>query len=527
MPSPPQHNNLYGAIGPDGIRPDSVHPDTLAALFLRSCKWKGQDVFFSDPLDSVSGHDAAAQSLRVAASLAASGVAQADRVALLCKSSVRHTLAWFGCVLRGAVACNLHIRETPVRLAQTLEWLDAGMLLFDADLASLAADVAARMARPPRLQALDDAWLSALDATNPPRAGAWSIGPDDLGAIQLSSGTTGQPKGVMHTQRTLLENAKAGQLIYGAAGPADSTLILMQPSFAAWPNVVLGYVGGKARVVFGQQFSPAGFLESLARERITMAPLVPTMWRMVLAADVAQFDLSHLRVATISGEPPAPSDVERIHRICPTVASVYLSSEGGCGCGVLAMNDTLLARGKAACSGKPVVHADLRIVDPDGSIHDQLPPGSIGEIVLTGPSLATGYWKDDALTRARFVDGWWRSGDLGWIDAEGELTLAGRTDNLINTGGIKVSGEEIERALLRHPDVVQTAVIGVNDPQWGQRIEAFVVARNPTLDSAQLLEHCRERCALAAFKLPKAVHFVATLPTGPTGKLYRRALRGA
>lgn len=329
----------------------------------------------------------------------------------------------------------------------------------------------------------------------------------------------------MHSQRTMLENAKAGQLIYGAAGPADSTLILMQPSFAAWPNVVLGYVGGKARVVFGQQFTPAGFLETLAREHITMAPLVPTMWRMVLAEDPTRFDLSALRVATISGEPPAPSDVQRIHRICPTVASVYLSSEGGCGCGVLAMNDTLLVRGKAGSSGKPVVHADLRIVDPDGSIHDELPHGTIGEIVLTGPSLAIGYWNDEALTRSSFVEGWWRSGDLGWIDADGELTLAGRTDNLINSGGIKVSGEEIERVLLQHADVVQAAVIGVDDPRWGRRIEAFVVSRKPTLSAAELLEHCRERGALAAFKLPKAIHFMDTLPTGPTGKLYRHALR--
>ncbi len=444
---------------------------------------------------------------------------------MLCKSSVRHTLAWFGCVLRGAVACNLHIRETPPRLAQTLAWLDAVVILCDADLAPLAAEVTANMAHPPRVITLDQAWLDVVDAMDAPSRHAWSIQPDDLGAIQLSSGTTGQPKGVMHTQRTMLENAKAGQLIYGAAGPADSTLVLMQPSFAAWPNVVLGYVGGKARVVFGQQFTPGSFLETLARERITMAPLVPTMWRMVLAEDRTRFDLASVRVATISGEAPAPSDVERIHRLCPLVASVYLSSEGGCGCGVLAMNDTLLTRGKAGSSGKPVVHADLRIVDPEGSIDDELPAGSVGEIVLTGPSLAIGYWKDEALTRARFVAGWWRSGDLGWIDADGELTLSGRTDNLINTGGIKVSGEEIERVLLQHPDVVQAAVIGMDDAQWGQRIEAFVVPRNPSLAAAELLAHCRERGALAAFKLPKAIHFVAGLPTGQTGKLYGRGWR--
>lgn len=503
----------------------AIHPDTLAALYLRSCRWKGEDAFFADPVESVSGSAAAVRSWQIAADLAARGVGHGDRVALLCKSSVRHALAWFGCVLRGAVACNLHIRETPPRLAATIDWLQARVLLHDADLAPLAREITGTVAQPLQCIALDDAWLAALEAAPRESLADCSIRPDDLGAIQLSSGTTGEPKGVMHTQHTMLENAKAGQLIYGAAGPADSTLILMQPSFAAWPNVVLGYVGGKARVVFGQQFTPTSFLQTLARERITMAPLVPTMWRMVLAEDLTRFDLSALRLATISGEPPAPSDVERIRRVCPAVASVYLSSEGGCGCGVLALNDTLLTRGKAGSSGRPVVHADLRIVDPDGSIDDELPRGTVGEIVLTGPSLAVGYWQDEALTRSRFVAGWWRSGDLGWIDADGELTLAGRTDNLINTGGIKVSGEEIERVLLQHADVVQAAVIGVDDPQWGQRIEAFVVPRKQTLGVAELLDHCRDRGALAAFKLPKAIHFVDTLPTGPTGKLYRRALR--
>jgi acyl-CoA synthetase (AMP-forming)/AMP-acid ligase II len=505
-----------------------MHPDTLAMLYVRSCKWKGADVFFADPHERASGTAALAQSERIAAVLAALGVGHGERVAFLCKSSVRHTLAWFAGILRGAVACNLHVRETAPRLGETLDWLHAKLVIHDADCAALVAQALRHARRAVRAIGLDDVGWASLVGSATASSASFAVQPDDLGAILLSSGTTGRPKGVMHTQRTLLENGKAGQLVYAGAAPEDSTLILMHPSFAAWPNVVLGYVGGKARVVFGGTFSPQGFLETLACERITMAPIVPTMWRQVLAElerDATRYDLSALRLATISGEPPAKSDVERIRRFCPVVASVYLSSEGGCGCGVLAMNETLLHKGKAASTGRPVVHADLRIVEPTGPIDRELPRGQTGEIVLTGPSLAIGYWQDEALTREKFVDGWWRSGDLGWLDADGDLHVAGRTDNLINTGGIKVSGEEIERALLGHPLVVQAAVVGVADAAWGQRVEAHVVARDASLGAATLEAYCRDQAGLAGFKIPKAFHFVESLPTGPTGKLYRRALR--
>lgn len=208
------------------------------------------------------------------------------------------------------------------------------------------------------------------------------------------------------------------------------------------------------------------------------------------------------------------------------VASLYLSSEGGCGCGVLATNADLMGRGKFASSGKPVIGADLRIVAPEGGIDAILPAGEVGEIVLSGPSLAVGYWKDGPQTQARFVAGWWRSGDMGFVDAEGDLFITGRTDNLINSGGIKVHAEEIERALLGHPQVVQAAVVGQPDAQWGQRIEAFVVLRGDGTAPDALEAHCRA-AGLAGFKLPKAFHRVDGLPTGPTGKLYRRALRAA
>lgn len=521
---------------------------TLGELYGRACRWRGRLDFFVDPAERVSGEDAWRRSVAFASGAMRHGLAKGDVVAFLCKPSARHAVAWFGVPLAGGVSCSMHVRETPARLGETLAWLGARFVVHDADLAPLAesaVDIARRehghAATRITLGDADsrilgwDALLAAASPAHDPLAVPLARG--DLAALILSSGSTGRPKGVMHTHATLVENAKAGQQIYGTIGIHDATLIVMQPSFAAWMNVVVPYVGGRGKVVFSPTFTPAGFVATLAAERITMAPAVPTMWRMIFAtADLPQHDLSAVKNVSISGEPPARTDLENIAaRVSPGIASFYASSEVGTGAAVLAteadtlgrtMDGRIVGAGKPESTGRPIAGADVRIVAPGAAIDDELPRGEIGEIVLAGPSTAVGYWKDAALTRERFVDGWWRSGDVGYVDADGDLFVLGRLDNVINTGGMKVHGEEIERVLLRHPAVAQAAVIGAPDAQWGERIEAHVVLRpGATADAAALEAHCRADPTLASFKVPKAFLFPASLPTGPTGKLYRRGLR--
>ena len=152
-----------------------------------------------------------------------------------------------------------------------------------------------------------------------------------------------------------------------------------------------------------------------------------------------------------------------------------------------------------------------------------LTQGETGEIAVTSPSVALGYWKDRQLTGARFVDGWWRSGDLGCLDGDGNLKILGRTDNMIITGGLKLHAEEVEAILLQHPDIRLAAVVGVPDGEWGQRVEAHVVADNG-IQAEDILRYCRDNELLAAYKLPRRIHFRDSLPTGSTGKVYRRGL---
>jgi acyl-coenzyme A synthetase/AMP-(fatty) acid ligase len=506
--------------------------ETLSDLFIRSAQWRGREELFVDDTDRITGADALDQALKVAQGFAGLGAAQNEVIAYLCRSSARHAVAWFAAPLSGRIACSLHVRETPERLGQALAWLEAKILVHDEDLEMEAIAAIAASGRTIKRISLDrrgnaDADYGEIVATTAPfNVAANRPKPADIAAIVFSSGTTGKPKGIMHTQKTLLEAAKGGQVVMGPITPDSATLLYMQPSFAAWPIIVLPFVAAKAKVCFGKAFTPAAFLEACQRERITKAPLVPTMWRMVFEANPENYDLSALTLVSISGEAPAPSDVRQLYdRICKNICCVYLSGEAFTASGVMANTRDLMERGKIGSSGRPVVGGDVRILLPGGGFDDEAANGESGEIAISGPSLAIGYWKDPELTAEKFHDGWWRSGDLGRLDADNYLWVSGRIDNVINTGGIKVSGEEIEHALLSHPAVAQCAVVGQPDHQLGQRIEAFLVARGPRPQAEEISQFLRQQHHLAGFKLPKAFHWIDAMPTGPTGKLFRRALR--
>ena len=172
-----------------------------------------------------------------------------------------------------------------------------------------------------------------------------------------------------------------------------------------------------------------------------------------------------------------------------------------------------------------MVGTDVKILVPGGGFDEEVQDGEIGEIAVSGPSISTGYWKDPELTRKKFSDGWWRSGDLGRLDADQYLWVSGRIDNVINTGGIKVSGEEIEHELLLHPAIAQCAVVGQPDDQLGQRIEAYLVVRGERPEAEEVSQFLRQQRHLAGYKVPKAFHWIEAMPTGPTGKLFRGALR--
>jgi acyl-coenzyme A synthetase/AMP-(fatty) acid ligase len=509
--------------------------DTISDLYVRSCQSRGRETIFADDGGTIlSGDRALDVALRFAGALNSLGTGPGDAVAFLCLGSATHAVAWFGTVVGGRVACNLHTRgETVERIAEALDWVGAKVIVHDPELSAIATEAIKATGRLiGRVTLSDDgapdtvtfhslvSQHGAIDyAANRPA-------PDSLGAIALSSGSTGKPKGVMHSQHGLLESSKAGQNVLECVSPNDCLLVVMNPSFVAWQLFVLAGVGGKAKTLLMKRFEAEAALDLIEKELVTIVPLIPTMWRMLMESSPQDYDLSSLRLASVGGESPSAALVERLRSvICNRVVGTYMASESGTASTIVVRTEDIIVHNKAGSTGLPTLGADVKIVDPDGDLDDEMSVGETGEIAVSSPSVAMGYWRDPALTAKKFVRGWWRSGDLGHIDADGYLWVDGRVDNVINTGGIKVHAEEIEAALGRHPQVRHCAVVGRADSKFGQRIEAFIIATDPTPTAETLDRFLRQEQKLSGHKVPKVFNFVSELPLGSTGKVNRRALR--
>lgn len=493
----------------------------LTDMFETACRWVADGPFLIDDAWGLSGDAAARAARQGAARLHARGLRPGDVAAFLCGPSTAHAVTFFAAIRTGAVICALHARDTLPRLVRTVAEVRPRIVIADADNLALAAETAAMVDFGITIVALDEV-AGLTDGAD--EALPHPCAPDDLTAIILSSGTTGRPKQVLHTHATLSATSMMAGPIYGVLGPSDAMVVPMSPSFAAWIHTVLPLVAARCGIVFQRKYETGGYVDLIEQHAVSLAALVPTLWRMVLPA-MSGRDLPHLRVGMFSGEPGTPDLMRQLCARLPNVRSAYLASEGGCGCGVVADERILALDGMAGCAGQPVPGGDMRIVDPDSEILRELPAGETGEIVLRGPSLSTGYLLQLELTSRRFREGWWRSGDHGFIDANRMLHVRGRLDNRINSGGIKIHAEEIEAALMQLDIVRQAAVVGVPDDQWGERIEAHVTlaCANPVSD-AELAAAFDAATTLPRNLMPKRYHVHDALPTGPTGKIYRRAL---
>jgi acyl-CoA synthetase (AMP-forming)/AMP-acid ligase II len=508
----------------------SEDKQTLFSIFESIAQAKGDNILFQDDSDECSGKEALQNVNALANGFLKLGIGKPDVVAFLCDSSVRHALSYFACQKVGAISCALHVRSTPNNIGKALGWLEAELLIVDRKYKDLAEESLRVYGKSIQIVVLDEDEAVFAGVTYQNLLGTEIVAKnealislDDPAMIILSSGTTGDPKGIVHSQRTLYASAMSGNQSFGNITAEDSVIVAMAPSFAAWNHVTLPFLANQAKIVFNQGFDADLYIKTIEDHAISHAALVPTAWRRALAVIGKDNNVSSLRSVFFSGEPGTKDFINAIREKLPAVdiRSAYLSSEGGDASACIAAND-LLSKEKITI-GKPAIGADIRIIDPDGSIDDVLKQGETGEIAMQSTSLALGYWKNESLSRQRFVNGWWRSSDLGNINEFGNLTIVGRNDNMIITGGLKVHAEEIEAALMQHPQVILAAVIGKPDAEWGQRIEAFVVSNSET-SMEEINNYCREKSLLVSFKLPKKIHFRDNLPTGATGKIYRRGL---
>jgi acyl-CoA synthetase (AMP-forming)/AMP-acid ligase II len=460
---------------------------------------------------------------RAANAFAARGVRSGDRVALLLMNGVEYLESFFGLAKLGAVVVPLNWRLVPDELTFILTDSGSTVLLhdpeFDASVAALGS--AATSVREiwrvggAAPGALDyDALTGAASPETPP----CPAGPDDLLFIMYTSGTTGLPKGVMHTHGTM---AAASRTINMTSDMRHADRYLqMLPLFhvgALTPAIASIHRGGT--LVMLRAFDPARVFPLIAAERITTGLAVPAMLNFMLAAgDPAKHDHSTLRWMMSGAAPVPPALIERYAEHGIEIHQVYgLTESGGPACAI--SPDQALA--KIGSTGPAFFHTDVRVVDEAGA---DIEPGQIGEVIIRGAHVMKGYWNRPDATAETLRDGWLHSGDLATVDKEGFVFIQDRKKDMIITGGENVYPAEVEAVLVRHPDVLEGAVIGVPSARWGESGSAIVVAKAGTKPSAEEILRFFDG-KLARYKIPRSVHFVDEIPRNPTGKVLKRVLR--
>ncbi|GHB67888.1 AMP-dependent synthetase [Streptomyces umbrinus] len=466
---------------------------------------------------------------RYAAVLRERSIGPGDRVALLLSNTPAFPAAYFGVLAAGAtvVPVNALLKteeiEYILRHSEVRALLCAGSLLGEGERAAKRAEVPLLT-----VETDDDGTGTALDrlaARAVPVETPVPCAPDDIALILYTSGTTGRPKGVMLSHLNLVLNIDTTMLSPFDMRP-DDVLLGCLPLFHTFGQVCgMGtcFRAG-ATLVLMPRFTPDGALDLMVRERCTVLMGVPTMYITLLEAAARDTRRPPLARA-YSGGSALPVRVLQDFETtfgCPVYEGYGLTETSPC----VAYNQSAWPR-RPGTVGKPIrgVEAEIARAGTEDRIV-LLPPGEVGEIVVRGHNVMSGYLDDPAATEAALVDGWFRSGDLGVKDPEGYLTIVDRKKDMIVRGGYNVYPREVEEILSRHPSVAQAAVIGLPDARYGQEICAVIVPRPgaPTVESLaeDIIAWTRRR--IASYKYPRRVEFAATLPLGPSGKVLRREL---
>ena len=476
---------------------------------------------------------------QMAALLHGLGVRKGDRVAMMLLPSTIHPVVLYGIWELGAVSVALHARESAGVLEKTLVRVSPRVLVYDGVFDETVAKLRQRV---PFVTGYVRARCEGTPADKVQPVTGEPLIPDDLdrysmdfepmaihgfdlASIVLTSGSTGVPKGVMHRHWRLVESCRAAVYPFGLT-PHSCTVNMFTTSFMGWKNLALPYFNVGAKQVFMHHFDPVGILERMQRERATSMLLVPTMWRILLRQDVEAYDLSSLKVVGFAGEVMDVPTLEQIRkRICPRVLNCYSTTETAVSGGTVMFPEDLERPEKIQSVGRPLLNSEVRIIEIGGTAQDEVPRGQEGEIIIRAPSVAQEMWNDPPLTREKFEGTWWHSGDLGRFDDEGFLYVQGRIDDMIITGGINVLPAPVEETLLGHPNISEAAVVGLPDPEWGQRITAFIVAQAPGLLTAEALDEYVQETSLSHYQRPRQYVFLDEMPKGNSGKTNRRALR--
>lgn len=464
---------------------------------------------------------------RVAQQLLSADIKPHARVAFMGANSDLYFQLLFGLQKTRGVLVGVNSRLAGPEVAYVLNDAQAEMVFVGKDFVPLIEDILADCPSVKQVIAMDgghDEW---------PAFETWRDGgadehpkldyqPDDDFIQLYTSGTTGHPKGVQLTNENM--GSALAQADDWAGWDADEHVLLCMPLFhIAGVNVgLIGLVNG-TKVTVLPEVDPTEILRLIEAEKVSILFMVPAVILFVMQQpNIGEADVSSVRQVIYGASPIAEELlVQAAAKFKCDFVQVYgLTETTGCGTN-LKPDDHDPARNKLRSCGKPNTGVEVRIVDEAGN---DVPQGEVGEIIMRAKSNMKGYWAKPEATADAVRDGWFYSGDAGFLDDEGYVFIHDRVKDMIVSGGENVYPAEVENALYAHPQIADVAVIGVPDEKWGEAVKACVVPEaGATLDPEEIIAFARER--IAGYKLPKSVDFVEALPRNPSGKILRRELR--
>jgi long-chain acyl-CoA synthetase len=439
--------------------------------------------------------------------------------AIVAKNSIEYMELVFGASQSGVALATINPRLSPAEIAAICEDAQAQVLFLD----ELSAQVLGDTELPGIKQrivigaGLED-WLAQSRAVGaPPAVAEWGVF-----TIPYTSGTTGQPKGVLVPYRSRILTLFAMAVEYGCYSPDDRFLAIAPMCHGA------GMIFSLAPVFFGgyceimDHFNPEQVMQSLKTGQMTGFFGVPTHFHAMMEVEPALLEANrpeHLKTV-ISNAAALPQAMKErlVDYFGPGLLhETYGSTEAGI---VTNLRPADQLR-KQACVGQPIACTRLEIRRQDGSVCD---PDEVGELFSTSPYLFNGYWNRDAATAEAFRDGWVTVGDLAKRDEEGHVYIVDRIKDMVISGGVNIYPREIEEVLVKHPEIAEAAIVGVPDERWGERLKAFIVAApGSELDAEGVTVYCEAR--ISRMKTPKDVEFIEQIPRNANGKVLKTELR--
>ncbi len=461
------------------------------------------------------------------------GIAKGERVAIMLSNCPEFVETDFALIKAGLVRLPLNPRLSAGECAYIASNAGASALVFGEQFRDVADQLRREAPSVERSVVVGpgdpggSVGYETLIASHSSEEMAADVSDDDPYQILYTSGTTGRPKGAVTTFRSRISTLATVLIDEMKVQPGDVLLSVAPLAHGGGTKILPHFVRG-ARNVLLPKFTPEAFCRAVESERVTTTWMVPTMITVLLEyPDLAKHDLRSLRTVVYAAAPMPEATLRRALKTFGDIfVQVYGLSEAPNPVLLLPREDHRLEGTgpqirRLQSAGREVFGVHARVVDEAGK---DVAPGKIGEIVVAGDNLMTGYWNDPVATAEAIRDGWFYTGDLATVDEEGYVFIVDRRKDMIISGGFNVYPREVEEVLYRHPSVLEAAVVGVPDPRWGEAVKAVVVRRpGMQVSRDELIAFCQGQ--VAGYKKPSSVDFVEELPKSPNGKILKREIR--